>query len=159
MVFWQTVIVSVRPPTFIAWCVFVVSFLRENANLCLMSWLKVWSWYATGYTKFCRINGCGGAGCPLHPPIIFERLKLPQQMIYRWKGTLSESPNHFKYRKNILNSLFYEQFSRSSRILSHCWKYEQLSNCVITWPWSIFYSWTDILPVTAASSWPRHKGP
>ena len=44
------------------------------------------------YTQFCRIKGCGGAGCP--PPIIFERLKLPQQIIYRRKGNLSESPNH-----------------------------------------------------------------
>ena len=53
------------------------------------------------------------------PPIIFERFKLPQQIIYRRKGNLSESPNHFKYRKNILISRFYEQFSRSSRILGH----------------------------------------
>ena len=58
-------------------------------------------------------KGCGGAGCP--PPIIFERLKLPQQVIYRRKGNLSESRNHFKYRENILISRFYEQFSRSSR--------------------------------------------
>ena len=36
-----------------------------------------------------------GAPPPL-PPIIFERLKLPQQIIYRRKGNLSESPNHFK---------------------------------------------------------------
>ena len=28
-----------------------------------------------------------------------KRLKLPQQIIYRRKGNLSESPNHFKYRK------------------------------------------------------------
>ena len=33
------------------------------------------------------------AGCP-PPPIIFERLELPQQIIYRRKGNLSESPNH-----------------------------------------------------------------
>ena len=46
------------------------------------------------------------AGCP--PPIIFERLKLSQQIIYRRKGNLSESPNHFKYRENILVSRFYE---------------------------------------------------
>ena len=49
------------------------------------------------------------------PPIIFD--KLPQQIIHRRKGNLSESPNHFKYRENILISRFYEQFSRSSRIL------------------------------------------
>ena len=53
------------------------------------------------------------------PPIIFERLKLPQQIIYLRKGNLSESPNHQKYWKNILVSRFYEQFSRSSRILGH----------------------------------------
>ena len=44
------------------------------------------------YTQFCRIKGCGCAWCP--PPIIFERLKLPQQIIYRRKGNLSESSNH-----------------------------------------------------------------
>ena len=31
------------------------------------------------------------------PPIIFERLKLPRQIIYRRKENLSESPNHQKY--------------------------------------------------------------
>ena len=35
-------------------------------------------------THICRIKGCGGAGWP-PPPIIFERLKLPQQIIYRRK--------------------------------------------------------------------------
>ena len=44
------------------------------------------------------------------PPIIFERLKLPQQIIYRRKENLSESPNHQKYWENILVSRFYEQF-------------------------------------------------
>ena len=78
-------------------------------------------------TQFCRIKGCGGAGWP-PPPIIFERLKLPQQTIYRRKGNLSESPNHFKYRENTFFSRFYEQFSRSSRILGHFWKYEKISN-------------------------------
>ena len=79
-------------------------------------------------TQFCRIKGCGGAGCPPPPPIIFERLKLPQQIIYRRKRNLSESPNHFKYRKNMLISRFYEQFSRRSRILGHVWKFEKISN-------------------------------
>ena len=81
-------------------------------------------------TQICRIKGCGGAGCPPPPPqpILFERLKLPQQIIHLRKGNLSESPNHFKYRKNILISRFYEQFSPSSRILSHFWKYEKISN-------------------------------
>ena len=69
------------------------------------------------YAQFCRIKRIGGAGCP--PPIIFERLKLPQQIIYRRKGNLSERPNHQKYWKNILISRFYEQFSRSNRILGH----------------------------------------
>ena len=62
------------------------------------------------------------------PQIIFERLKLLQQMIYRRKGNFSESPNHFKYRKNILISRFYEQFSRRSRILGHFWNFEKISN-------------------------------
>ena len=53
------------------------------------------------------------------PPIIFEWLKLPQQIIYRRKGNLSESPNHLKYWENSLISRFYEQFSRSSRNLGH----------------------------------------
>ena len=57
------------------------------------------------YTQF-----GAGAGCPPPPPIIFERLKLPQQIIYRRKGNLSESPNHQKYWENILVSRFYEQF-------------------------------------------------
>ena len=51
------------------------------------------------------------------PPIIFERLKLPQQIIYRRKENLSESPNHQKYWENILVSRFYEQFSRNRRNL------------------------------------------
>ena len=33
-------------------------------------------------TQFCRIKGCGGAGCPPPPPIIVERFTLPQQIIY-----------------------------------------------------------------------------
>ena len=51
------------------------------------------------------------------PPIIFERLQLPQQIIYRRKENLSESPNHQKYWENILVSRFYEQFSRNRRNL------------------------------------------
>ena len=65
-----------------------------------------------------RMRRCG----VVPPPIIFERLKLPQQIIYRQKGNLSESPNHKKYWENILISRFYKQFSRSSRILGHFWK-------------------------------------
>ena len=80
------------------------------------------------YTQCCRIKGCGGAGCLPPPPIIFQRLKLSQQIIHRRKGNLSESPNHKKYWENILISRFYEQFSRSSRILGHFWKFEKISN-------------------------------
>ena len=62
------------------------------------------------------------------PPIIFERLKLPQQIIYRRKENLSESPNHQKYWENILVSRFYEQFSRNRRNLGHFRKFEKNSN-------------------------------
>ena len=62
------------------------------------------------------------------PPIIFERLKLPQQIRYRRKENLSESPNHQKYWENILVSRFYEQFSRNRRNLSHFRKFEKISN-------------------------------
>ena len=78
-------------------------------------------------THICRIKGCGGAGWP-PPPIIFERLKLPQQIIYRLKENLSESPNHQKYWENILVSRFYEQFSRNRRNLGHFRKFEKISN-------------------------------
>ena len=78
-------------------------------------------------THICRIKGCGGAGWP-PPPIIFERLKLLQQIIYRRKENLSESPNHQKYWENILVSRFYEQFSRNRRNLGHFWKFEKISN-------------------------------
>ena len=79
-------------------------------------------------THICRIKGCGGAGCPPPPPIIFERLKLPQQIIYRRKENLSESPNHQKYWENILVSRFYKQFSRNRRNLGHFRKFEKISN-------------------------------
>ena len=62
------------------------------------------------------------------PPIIFERLKLPQQIIYRRKENLSESPNHQKYWENILVSGFYEQFSRNRRNLGHFRKFEKISH-------------------------------
>ena len=78
-------------------------------------------------TQFCRIKGCGGAGWPPTNNFL-KRLKLPQQIIYRRKGNLSESPNHKKYWENILISRFYKQFSRSSRILGHFWKFEKISN-------------------------------
>ena len=72
--------------------------------------------YYSGHTHICRIKGCSGAGWP-PPPIIFERLKLPLQIIYRRKENLSESPNHQIYWENTLVSRFYEQFSRNRRNL------------------------------------------
>ena len=63
-----------------------------------------------------------------NPPIIFERLKLPQQIIYHRKGNISDCPNHVKYRENILISRFYEQFLLSSRNLGHFWKFKKISN-------------------------------
>ena len=60
------------------------------------------------------------------PPIIFERLKLPQQIIYRRKENLSERLNHQKYWENILVSRFYEQFSRNKRNLGHFRKFEKI---------------------------------
>ena len=78
-------------------------------------------------THICGIKGCGGAGWP-PPPIIFERLQLRQQIIYRRKENLSESPNHQKYWENILVSRFYEQFSRNRRNLGHFRKFEKISN-------------------------------
>ena len=73
-----------------------------------------------------RMRRCGVP--PPLPPIIFGKLKLPQQIIYRRKENLSESPNHLKYQGNILISRFYEQFSRSSRNLGHFWKFKKISN-------------------------------
>ena len=107
-----------------------------------------------GITHICRIKGCGGAGWP-PPPIIFERLKLPQQIIYRRKENLSESPNHQKYWENILVSRFYEQFSRNRRNLGHFRKFEKISNsqnmnilCIIlkhvTWRFQIYNLFREI---------------
>ena len=76
------------------------------------------------YLQNKRMRRCGVAP----PPIIFEKLKLPQQIIYRRKENLSESPNHQKYWENILVSRFYEQFSRNRRNLGHFWKFEKISN-------------------------------
>ena len=76
------------------------------------------------YLQNKRMRRCGVAP----PPIIFERLKLPQQIMYRRKENLSESPNHQKYWENILVSRFYEQFSRNRRNLGHFRKFEKISN-------------------------------
>ena len=51
---------------------------------------------------------------PPPPPIILEGRNLPQQTKYHWKGNLSKSPIHFRYRQNILISRLYEQFSRNA---------------------------------------------
>ena len=88
---------------------------------------KMWILLFVHITHICGIKGCGGAGWP-PPPIIFERLQLPQQIIYRRKENLSESPNHQKYWENILVSRFYEQFSRNRRNLGHFRKFEKISN-------------------------------
>ena len=79
------------------------------------------------YLQNKRMRRCG---VPPHPPptINFERLKLHQQIIYRRKENLSESPNHQKYWENILVSRFYEQFSRNRRNLGHFRKFEKISN-------------------------------
>ena len=55
-----------------------------------------------------RMRRCG---VPPPPPIIFERLKLPQQIIYRRKENLSESPNH----KNIGKIFWFRDFMSNFR--------------------------------------------
>ena len=69
--------------------------------------------------QVCRIKGCGSTGSPPPPPpckpIIFKRFKLPIQIIYRRKGNLSESPDHFEYRDKIVISRFYERFGKYSK--------------------------------------------
>ena len=81
--------------------------------LILQKCVDIFSYYT--YLQNKRMRRCGVAP----PPIIFERLKLPQQIIYRRKENLSESPNHKKYWENILVSRFYEQFSRNRPNLRH----------------------------------------
>ena len=90
----------------------------------LIQWNNLQSDYYT-YLQNKRMRRCGVAP---PPPIIFERLKLPQQIIYRRKENLSESPNHKKYWENILLSRFYEQFSRNRRNLGHFRKFKKISN-------------------------------
>ena len=75
-----------------------------------------------------------GAPPPSPPLIIFDYVT-PTNYTSS-EGNLSESPNHFKYQENILISRFYEQFSRSSRILGHFWKFEKISN---SWNTNISY--------------------
>ena len=103
-----------------------IAVYRFSVSLLVLE-ISAFNWLNT---QFCRIKGCGGAGCPPPPPpppIIFERLKLPQQIIYRRKDCV-DSPNHLKYRENILISRFYEHFSRNGQNLGHFWKLEKISN-------------------------------
>ena len=75
-------------------------------------------------------------GVPPPPPIIFERLKLPQQIIYRRKREFIGEYESLKYRENILISRFYEHFSRNSQNLGHFWKFEKISD---SWNMNISY--------------------
>ena len=100
------------------WIIHIYTTVILRSNQSEAVWMKKDFIFWKLYTHICRIKGCGGAGWP-PPPIIFERLKLPQQIIYRRKENLSESPNHQKYWENILVSRFYEQFSRNRRNLGH----------------------------------------
>ena len=116
-----------------AWSVtyfcFCKSVLRNsNVPQCALDCCRFFGTPVYYTTHFCRIKDCGGAGWPPPPPIIFERLTLPQQIIYRRKENLSESPNHQKYWENILGSRFYEQFSRNRRNLGHFRNFEKISN-------------------------------
>ena len=79
----------------------------EIDNRCQLKQAKCIKRWVHLVVKSTQNKRCGGA-------IIFERLKLPQQIIYRRKENLSESPNHLKYRENILISRFYDHFSRNT---------------------------------------------
>ena len=88
-----------------------IIFLEVFKNLSLF--LKsLWIFFPWLYTQFCRISDGGGVGHP--PQIIFEGLNWPQQTIYLWKESLRETQIHFRYRKNMLISRLYEQFSRNA---------------------------------------------
>ena len=69
---------------------------------------------------------CGASPPP--PPKIFEGQSLPQQTIYHWKGNLSKSPIHFRYRQNHLISRLYEQFSRDDFAKAPQWLQKKTSN-------------------------------
>ena len=108
----------------------IVEPLRLTYNQCLATGTKIWK---NGNvipvqkkgSRLLKKNECHiiytilqnkrmrWCGVPHPPPIISERFKLPQQIIHRRKGNLSETPNQFKYRKNILILRFYERFSRN----------------------------------------------
>ena len=60
------------------------------------------------------------------PPMIFEGRNLTQQTIYHWKGNLSKSPIHFRYRQNILISRLYEQFSQNDSAVASEKKFKLL---------------------------------
>ena len=88
------------------WCP-DVSCSGFKISVCLV-FFNIEFFYFPNYTilQNKRMRRCGVAP----PPIIFERLKLPQQIIYHRKENLSESLNHLKYWKNILISRFYNRF-------------------------------------------------
>ena len=105
------------------------SGLRSIMNKNINAYTQV-TWLLSGFVEsnYTILQNKRMRRCGLHPPpIIFERLKLPQQITYR-KGNLSESPNHQKYWRNTLMSRFYEHISPSSRNLGHFWKFEKSSD-------------------------------
>ena len=58
-------------------------------------WFLAVKYVRHGSIKYTILQNKRMRRCGVDPPtIIFERLKLPQQIIYRRKGNLSESPNH-----------------------------------------------------------------
>ena len=62
----------------------------------LRLWLNNNAMFYETFTQFCRIKGCGGAGCP--PPVIFERLKLPpKNYISSEREFIGESESFRKY--------------------------------------------------------------
>ena len=61
-------------------------------------------------------------------PIIFEGQSLLHQTIHLWKGNLSKSPIHFRYRQNILIWRTYEQFSRNDSAKARQWLQKKISN-------------------------------
>ena len=106
------------------WDNHIVSTQSSNGHLFHKVYFTISKWLTVSVLHILqnkRMRRCGVAP----PPIIFERLNLPQQIIYRRKENLSESPNHQKYWENILVSRFYEQFSRNRRNLGHFRKFEK----------------------------------
>ena len=84
----------------------------------------------------CGAVRCGAVRCgagfppspPPPPPIISKDFSYPNKLYIVGKGIYRRVRIILNIGKNILISRFYEQFSQSSWILGHCWKYEKLSN-------------------------------